>query len=141
MGQTMSIGVLDPTGGAGPTFRSLRVPTTKQLSYVMSPDRFTGGADVSDLCNVTTPAGPRTIGISALPYKDWDFNALGVWPALAYFADDPTQEGAGAVTYRPEESRTADELRNDVFGKEAFALHANAFGTFADTRGLGECDV
>jgi hypothetical protein len=140
-GQTMSIGVLDPTGGAGPTFRSLRVPTTKGLSYVVSPDRFTGGADVSDLCNVTTPDGPRTIGISALPYKDWDFNVFGVWPALASFGDDPTQDGAGAVTYRPEESRTADELRNDVFGKEAFALHANAYGTFADTRGLGECDV
>jgi hypothetical protein len=140
-GQTMSVGVLDPNGPAGPSFRSLRIPTTKKVSYVVTPGSMVGGADVSDLCNVTTPDGPRTVGISAVPYKGWDFNVFGVWPALAYLRDDPTRDGAEAVTYEADESHTPDELRNERAGKEAFALHENEFGSYVNTRGLGECDV
>ena len=68
-GQTMSVGVLDPTGGAGPTFRSLRVPTTKGLSYVMSPDRFTGGGPHFRLKAGATPKATQAYPNGAGPFS------------------------------------------------------------------------
>ncbi len=140
-GATMSLGVLDPTGPAGPTFQSLRVPTTKAATELTKPGQPVGGADVSDLCTVAAPSGPTVYGTSALPYKDWNFNLYGWWPALAAFHDNPAEDGAGAVTYDPAASRTPDDLRDDEVGKLAFPVHENEFGSWADTRGLGECDV
>jgi hypothetical protein len=148
LGMTMSIGVLDPDGSAdvpgapsGPTFNSLRIPTSTLGTAVVMPGHDVGGADVSDLCAVTTTAGPRTLGVSALPYKGWDFNVAGFWPAVVSFEDRPSQRGATAVTYDLATSRTTDQLRDDPAGKAAFPVHENSFGAYAETRGLGECDV
>lgn len=137
---TMSVGVFDPRDPAGPSFRSLRLPTSAGRESVTTPGVDTGGADVSDLCPVTTPAGPATVGISAVPYKDWDFSTEGRWPAIAVFRD-AGGSGPGAVTYDAAASRTPEDLRDNAAGKSAFPTERNRYGTYATTRGLGECDT
>lgn len=141
-GSTMSVGVFDPVSALGPSFRSLDIPTDRGALNITTPGEPTGGADVSDLCAVPTPDGPRVWGFSALPYKGWDFTVTGTWPAVVGFRDEPGVDGAAGVAIDPAYTHTAEQLRASAgVGAVAFNTRTNEYGTWAETRGLGECDT
>jgi hypothetical protein len=100
--------------------------------------RDVGGADVSDLCTVTTSQGPRVTGISSVPYKFWELD-LGEFPAVVSFIDDARRAGADAVAIDKARTRPPEEVRSSDAGRAAIAVGAGD-GELPSAPGFTECD-
>jgi hypothetical protein len=139
-GTTMSLGVLDPGASGAQAFATLRIPTSGGAESTTTVGSDVGGADVSDLCSVTTTAGPRVLGISSVPYKFWDLS-LGEFPAVVSFLDDARRAGAAAVSIDRARTLIPEALRDTDAGRQAVPVGAGDAGSFPSTPGLTECDT